>query len=73
MNARQRRRLVRQYADKVQLDRITQRLQGMAPRWCDSTNFKRATDRHAAQLDYFYTLDIRSKEKKHAHSRQQTL
>lgn len=68
MNAKQRRRLVRQYAEKVQLDRVAMRLEGRV-HWFDSARpnpryLRQAlvTDAKKARLDYIYTRFIQSQE-----------
>ena len=62
MNAKQRRRFVRQYKEKIRLDQVVCRLEGTA-RWFDS-GAPSAYHKHtpAPELNYYYALYIKAKE-----------
>lgn len=62
MNAKQRRRFVRQYKEKIKLDQVVCRLEGTT-RWFDSgalsTTHKQTP---ASELNFYYALYIKAKE-----------
>ena len=72
MNAKQRRRLVRQYKHRIDLDRVVTRLEGTDPPWFDATD---SNNLHrykydgepivetVARLNFYYTLHIIDQEK----------
>jgi hypothetical protein len=69
MNSKQRRRFIRQYKEKIELDRVINRLENQRPRWFDSNwpepgmlyegekEFE-----YKPRLDFYYAMHIRSKE-----------
>jgi len=71
MNAKQRRRLVRQYKEKIELDRVVKRLEGKPPYWFDAAD-PHNLHRHkydgepvvetVARLNFYYAKDIQRKE-----------
>jgi hypothetical protein len=67
MNAKQRRRLVRQYKEAINIDRAVCRLEGSL-RWFDS---RHPTQKHmknpTPELDYYYALYVKAKEKHNDH------
>jgi hypothetical protein len=72
MNAKQRRRFVRQYKEKIKTDRVLRILEGSFPNWFDSVD-KDNVDRNkyygesvvetVARLNYYYALHMKEQEK----------
>ena len=72
MNAKQRRRFVRQYKEKINTDRVLRILEGRFPTWFDSVD-KDNVDRSiydgesvveaVARLNYYYALYLKEQEK----------
>ena len=72
MNAKQRRRLVRQYKEKIELDRVVRRLEGTDRSWFDATDSNNLHRYNydgelivesVARLNFYYTLHIIDQEK----------
>lgn len=72
MNAKQRRRFVRQYKEKVHLDRVLRILEGRFPAWFDSVDkdnvvrnkyYGEYVVEAAARLNYYYALYLKEQEK----------
>jgi len=71
MNAKQRRRLVRQYKEQIELDRVLVRLEGKRPYWFDAADplnlhrYKYDGEpivETVARLNFYYAKDIQHKE-----------
>jgi hypothetical protein len=68
MNAKQRRRLVRQHKEQIEIDRVVRRLEGSSTPWYDATD---SNNLHrykydgepivetVARLNYYYALYIK--------------
>jgi hypothetical protein len=72
MNAKQRRRFVRQYKEKINTDRVLRILEGSFPTWFDSVDennlcrYKYDGEpvvETVARLNYYYALHMKEQEK----------
>ena len=71
MNAKQRRRLVRQYKEKIEIDRVVNRLEGKPQHWLDAANpdnLRRYSykgeliSETVSRLNFYYAKHIQHKE-----------
>jgi len=73
MNAKQRRRFVRQYKKAIKLDQVVCRLEGTT-RWFDPVTPSFFNEgKNSPELTYIYARYLHSKDKRNADSSQQTL